>query len=827
MTSTARPRAEAFAVDRRGPDLLIRRPGEAEPPGRPALVPGHAFVRVSAAAAAEPALVTALPSLLHRHVVAGGDVRTVRIGVPDLGADALVPQALADALDVEILAPEGDFCADPGAALYAAGGWRRFRPGASPSPGGHRHPVPPWEAGLPAEAITVGGVVLEPVPAGVRVRGAAEPPAAPDGPAFAVPADPAAAAVVVGAGGRVPPPADVAAAAARLPEGPTRLVVLPSAARTSAWLSEFAKALGRDVVVAAAPAAGRGEGRFGPFASLLRQRPDGGQEVAEAAPPPGRWRRRGRTGYRLGAVEADVVPSGLALRTGRPDPAADRAPSDPRGWTLHLGTPGERLTPELLAAAEEILGELTPQTRAAAWLRLAGTLDDGARALLSARPSAAVRGTRAAASTRPRTGSGLVPGFAAAQGMPRGEGLRPAGAASDAQGRPRGEGLRPAEAASEATVRITRPPQSPAPAGTPAESKAPAGERPQPGPLAPPSLLVSGPPVSTVSGAPAPPPETKPETKTETKPAEAEPAEPPAAEPAPPAETPVAEPPVVSGRELVVADRASTPAEQARFTAAAGEAYGEALATVNAALATWPSMRQEEAVAKADYVAVCLYLGGGAGSSADLGAAVRAGSAGELDGQLPCLVSGLRRLPTHRRAVLRQGRAGQPPEGTAAPGTVLTEPGFLVGSTDLDVTVPDAGLDVLIWPASARRTSELRIGPPVNEVVFFAGARFKALAVRTVPPDGEPADDTPAAPRVAALFRELAPGEQAPASGELDERDLAALAKLDQALDRRRRGALRVVDEPDVVARMTTSLLEWRADTTARATANHTATLAS
>jgi hypothetical protein len=868
MTSSAHPRADGFTVDRRGPNLLIRRPGDAEPPGWPDPGPGHVFVRVSAAAAAEPSLVTVLPSLLHRYVVASGDVRAVRIGLPGLGTDVLVPQALADALDVEIFAPDGEFCADPGAALYAGGGWRHFRPGTSPVPGGHRYPVPPWEPAVPTAPAAVGGVVLEPVPAGVLVRGAGERPAAPGGPAFAVPADPDAARIVVGVDGRVPAPAEVAVAAARLPQVPTQLVVLPCAARASAWLREFAKALGRDVVVAAAAAGGREEGRFGPFVSLLRQRVDGGQEVAEAAPPPGRWRRRGHAGYRLGTVEADVVPSGLALRTGRADPAAAEPPSDPSGWTLHLGTPGELISSELLVAAEEVLGELTPETRAAARLRLVGRLGDRARALLAERPADAAVTPRSEAAARVSRGGEPRPapaeevpsasghGSPAVVGVPRGDESRPGAvqgpAPAAAAAVPRGDAPTPAAEVAPDVVPAGRPGAAAGgacgddaqPVAAPvhrseAAARLGGGSAAGPGPVAPPSLLVSGSPVPTVSGAPAAtaplPPGDVAARPAESVAAAPRPAEAgsaagavsaPGVTPVLRPESPVAGPAVLSGRELVVADRPSTAAEQTRFTAAAGDAYGEALATVNAALATWPSMRQT-AGAKADYVAVCLYLGNGAGGSADIGAAVRSGTGGELDGQLPCLVSGLRRLPTHRRAVLRQGRTGQPAEASVEPGTVLTEPGFLVGTTDLDVTVPDADLDVLIWPATARRTSELRVGPPVNEVVFFAGARFKALAVRTVEPGADTEDDSPAAPRAAALFRELAPGEQAPTSGELDERDLAALAKLDQALERRRHGVLRVVDEPGAVTRMTTALMEWRAETTARATANHTATLAS
>ncbi|ANN16065.1 hypothetical protein SD37_10700 [Amycolatopsis orientalis] len=255
---------------------------------------------------------------------------------------------------------------------------------------------------------------------------------------------------------------------------------------------------------------------------------------------------------------------------------------------------------------------------------------------------------------------------------------------------------------------------------------------------------------------------------------------------------------------LVVVDRASTAAEQARFAAAAGDEYGEALASVNTALATWPSMRgQAEAAVKADYVAICLYLGRGRGGFDDLNTAVRGGAAGEIDGQVHCLASGLRRLPTHRRPVLRQGKDALGLERAIEPGSILTEPGFLVGSMDLDVTLAEADLDVLIWPASARRTSELLIGQPVNEVVFFAGARFKALALREAEVIGDEPEVELTAPRLAALFRELAPGEEVSAPGELDDQDLAVLAKLDRALERRRRGALRVIEERDLMNRMT------------------------
>ncbi|WP_431878347.1 hypothetical protein [Amycolatopsis sacchari] len=324
-------------------------------------------------------------------------------------------------------------------------------------------------------------------------------------------------------------------------------------------------------------------------------------------------------------------------------------------------------------------------------------------------------------------------------------------------------------------------------------------------PAAPPVVTVSGPPVPTVSGGVK---RAEPEIPAARRPESHQP-EPPAT-PAVPAAQPNATAPAASDDAapstapaaatatkaapttppaLTIPDRASTAAEQARFAAAAGEAFTEALATVNAALATWPALRQSDA--KADYVAVCLYLH----SATKVNDAIRAGRAPVLDAHLPCLVSGLRRLPTHRRPVLRQAKGH-----VAAEGEFLLEPGFLNATANLDVTVPGAEFDVLIWPSTARRTSELLPGP-LDEVVFLAGARFKALAVRESEVDN--------APRTAVLVRELAPGEAADTG--LDERDLAALTRLDAALARRRQATLRTVDDPAVAERLTAPTGDWGA----------------
>ncbi|MFE0022052.1 hypothetical protein [Amycolatopsis sp. NPDC059021] len=568
----------------------------------------------------------------------------------------------------------------------------------------------------------------------------------------------------------------------------------------------------------------------------------------------------------------------LRAAEGDADPDAAAAPFDPARWTLTVGAAGRPVGLPVLAAAERLLAALPDRERAAVRVRIAGVPDREAAHALDHRaanrkpappsgpppsrplnPSRPVPGPSTSDRVAPRRALRTeLPGSVPAAGWAPG-GARPvppAGPVGPVGPRP-GPAPRAApfdldDVASRRAVRTVELPDS-APA-RPAAGRAPGGAQPvppvvppvvPPAAAAPPSIMTSsGAPVSTVSsgmasstvvGSPkSSPPSEEPAAETvrmETVEPDAEPeaetAPPVAPSPLPPSpeepDVPLPAPPVdrepgapasPALQPVAVPVRASTTAEQNRFVTAAGEDFGIALATVNAALATWPSMRVDESPAgKADYVAVCLYLSRGEGAANLVNGALRTGEGAVLDGQIPCLMSGLRRLPTHRRAVLRQGKVSESLEHRGDPGTVLTEPGFLAASMDLDVTVPGADLDVLIWPASARRTSELMLSRPVGEAVFTAGARFKTLAVRSVSDEEqeEPEDDPDAlsAPKVAVLFRELAPGETLE-SADLDDRDRAALAKLDSVLAGRRSAALRLVEDPDTIARLTTSMVLWR-----------------
>ncbi|GHF44773.1 hypothetical protein FHX82_001801 [Amycolatopsis bartoniae] len=820
-------------------DVLVAEPGATqllvrhreEPPSRvpdgPA-VPGQLIVSISERARQVPAFLAALPTLLGE---LPDGVESVWIGLPGLAGDPAGAQLLAKELELDVVAPDGPFL-DPEAGRYAGHGtggtgWWRFRADGPAGFAGLRCPSPRWEALVPRTTVTVDATtVVDPVPAGLYARTVGAPAVDRADVAFSVPFDGRFPKVVVGGGDATPSPASIATVLNRLADGDPLLVPMTAEVTDHIWQAELALRTGRDVRFASGVPLGpvpscvltaEGKSLFQPFPTVLRQTAGGGdQHVLDIAPPPAGWTRSGPRSYRLGdgdtAVFADVVPSGLVLRAASAECAAEVAPFDPTGWTLQLGNAGDPVGVRLLVATERLLAALDPGRRAVVRVRVAGTLDEQAAAVLH----------RMSAGVQP---AGRAPSVASGP-------ARPSAPAPQAPVQPRVQQA-PAQP-QQAPVQ-----QPPAPA-KPAAPPRPAGALDPRLLSAPPSIaMMSTSPVSTVSEPPraveeapaepditefVPPPAPVEPEPVAPEPAEAEPVaeEVPEEEPveqAPVAEEPEPVPSQPTGEQeplkpLVLADRPSTSAEQARFAAAAGDAFSEALATVNAALAAWPSMRQgDTSDAKADYVAVCLYLGRGEASAAQLNGAVRAGQKGGLDGQLQCLVSGIRRLPTHRRAVLRQGKVGESLEHASTPGTLLSEPGFLTASMDLDVTVPGADLDVLIWPASARRTSELMVSRPMNEVVFAAGARFKALAVRTAAEgeeETEEGEEGPAAPRVAVLFRELAPGEQP--DTELDERDLAVLAKLDQVLARRQQATLRLVEDPDVAARLTTSLVEWQPD---------------
>jgi hypothetical protein len=786
MPMPSHAEAKGLAVEWCGPHALIRRQDEIASQARvlsslPHL-PGTVVVMASPGAHKHADLLATVRSCLIavRSKPHDTAVHTAWLAVSELGDPAARSvswlRRLSAELRMDVLAPDGVCVPVFGSGLYVGPaygghGWRRFGRRGAGDLVTTRFPVPPWEYLLPYAPFQVAGLVAGPVPAGLMVRpvGMAAPTHV--DPEFGVPTSLAVPKVVVGGGGTAPDPAAVAEILLRLPMRVRSDVLVvpttPATARTE-WIRELAGRVGDDVVVSAGTQvvsqAGRlrtvvlgehGDELLAPFATMVRHNPEARQpEVIDVVPPPPGWvqcsarhYRRLPTGPRTDVpdVFAEVLPGGVLLRQdGGSGPAI---PFDPAGWVLAVGTPGEAIAVSLLPALQSLLDGLNDVRRRTVRVRLLGlagpAVVEGLERIV--RVAGARLEDRAVATSPPPGPRSLVP----------------------------------------------PPAPSPVPTLSPAPAPSAGPTVPAPPPPIPPTM-----PVITVSGPDRPQP--KPTLSPVTDPA------PPPAEPVrTPIPEPVTELPVRSrwsSSPVVLDDRPSTAAEQARLSDSGGSDYTEALAKVNVALSAWPMLRPE---AKADYIAVCMYLGYGGGGAIRLNEALSTGEPPPFDGYLPCLMSGLRRLPTHRRVVLRQEKLD---DGAACPypaGTVLDEPTFLSASAALDATTPDAGLDVLIWPLSARRTNELVMGRALEETVFPPGRRFKALAVLTS--DGEPADDGPRAPRTAVLVRELVPDED-PFSAEALARDEAALSRLERAWQNRRDSALRLIEDPDLVARMTTPM---------------------
>lgn len=220
---------------------LTGRPRGERQPGQADLeITGHDGVfTVHTTKQAPPHLLQAAAEL-HQHQLA--DQVTVLVGAgfarPDLLHDRLAPtlaQARADGARVlrlvmagaaadrpdqpaparafsesesvpfEVLAPRGLVIVAPGGTLFAPdlsdapGGWWSFSPGLAPRRIGTRLPEPPWQGAVERTAPpTVGGCVVEQIPAGLLVLPGGTPPEGASALRYAMPPDPAGPLLVVG-----------------------------------------------------------------------------------------------------------------------------------------------------------------------------------------------------------------------------------------------------------------------------------------------------------------------------------------------------------------------------------------------------------------------------------------------------------------------------------------------------------------------------------------------------------------------------------------------------------------------------------------------------
>ncbi len=355
--------------------------------------------------------------------------RRVRLVMSGAGDDSpgrpCVARRIADAWQLEVIAPDGAVLITPGGTLFvhegnggqgggrgghggsARGrGWWSFGPGEAPRALGPRAPEPVWQealGGVPSR--TAGGCVVDRIPAGVVMRPAEAPGPGLDDLCFAMPVDFERLTVLVGAPQAEDVAADeVAAVLAALPVAQrSRARLAPGGRRDLLWLGQsVSDLLGSEVEVltglpllddhappgtAPRPTLVGTDGKPGwrPFVSSVACRPADAEgrvfapRLVESRPPawiPG--------GSGPGAVrltdrwQATVTRAGLALwEQDGPRPPLAATPVDPDTCTIELGLPGQLLDDSLLPALSRLLVGLEAGTRAKATLLVRGRLTSG------------------------------------------------------------------------------------------------------------------------------------------------------------------------------------------------------------------------------------------------------------------------------------------------------------------------------------------------------------------------------------------------------------------------------------------------------------------
>ncbi|HET6858337.1 MAG TPA: hypothetical protein VFH94_14765, partial [Streptomyces sp.] len=456
-----------------------------------------------------------------------GRVRLVLSGAgDDQPGRPCVARRIADAWELEVIAPDGAVLIAPGGVLFvqggSGGGWWRFAPGRAPRKMGPRAPAPAWQEAMGRVPVrTEGGCVVDQIPAGVVIRPAEAPGPHPDDLCFAVPVDHGRPTVLVGALHAEDVAADeVAAVLAALPVAQrSRVRLAPGGRRDLLRLGHtVADMLGSELEVLTGlpllsdhapfgtgprPTLLDAEGKpsWQPFVSSVTCRPADAQGRVPAprlvgSHPPA-WLPGGTepgTVRLTDRWQATVTRAGLALweRDG-PRPPLAGAAVNPDACAIELGIPGQPLDASMLPALSQLLVGLGAATRARTTLLVRGRLTSGEGELRRMAAEHGVPSIRYVTATRPGT-----PG-------------RPWPTAGRA-----GTGAGPAAAPQRAVTAGSQPaePQVSAPDEESAELSAEAGaaigsaavpgeRRPVPGPAAPPvrNTASSGPtgPVGTTS----------------------------------------------------------------------------------------------------------------------------------------------------------------------------------------------------------------------------------------------------------------------------------------------------------------------------------------
>ncbi|MBB5939697.1 hypothetical protein [Streptomyces zagrosensis] len=499
--------ASAFAVEEFGSVLLIRLPtddmlgpADIEDLTR-SLAPGDDDRTVTVVAGADeqsaaglwPRLASLLDALREEGTT------TVRLVMSGVGADrpgrAATARRIADAWNIEVIAPDGVVLVVPGGGLFVPGGedestagsgWWRFSPGAEPMPLGPRQPAPTWQP--PPGALltrTRGGCRVAQIPAGLLIRPDGAPAPRPGDLCYAVPVAARTPVVLVG----VPAADDVSAddvteAVAALPSvGRDEVRIAPGGRRDVLGIGQsVADTLGSAVVVHSGPpllSGGGGTGRpdarstfadadgvprWHPYVDAVLCRPQRELEAGAATGPEVlRWELplTGPAGGGPGVVALSDRWHVAATRAGlwigghdgqRPPTTAQSVTPD--GPLIEVGRPDEPLDASLWPELAGLLTALGPELCARARLRVHGTCADGGHELRRLAGQHALRSVRLATGSTPAPAPAPEPATAPA---------RPAVAAPA----PAPE-VAPARAAGFEPAPIRAPVPAPIPAAVPA-----------------------------------------------------------------------------------------------------------------------------------------------------------------------------------------------------------------------------------------------------------------------------------------------------------------------------------------------------------------------
>ncbi|MFF7649525.1 hypothetical protein ACFZCY_06650 [Streptomyces sp. NPDC007983] len=347
-----------------------------------------------------------------------GTVRLVMSGAGEDRPDRpSVARRVADAWELEVIAPDGEVQIVPGGSLFVQPdppqrrGWWSFSPGVQPVALGTRQPAPAWQPGVEqVPAHTDSGCVVEQIPAGLLARSPHATAPQRGDLCYSVPVDPRGPTVLVG----VPEGGDVSASdvgevlsalphalwsRVRLAPGSPRDILRTGQLAAEMLDTEIVVYTGLPLLAPSGPAdrgtaravlvGADGNPRWRPFVDAVVCAP---ATEGEPAPSPRllRWSPPlpGPGNVEHGIVrlsdrwQAMVTRAGLWIteRDGQAPATSTRA-VDAEGPAIEVGRPGEELDPSLWPELTRLFESLGADMRGRARLYVHGTAADGGREL--------------------------------------------------------------------------------------------------------------------------------------------------------------------------------------------------------------------------------------------------------------------------------------------------------------------------------------------------------------------------------------------------------------------------------------------------------------